>query len=602
MDRTPATPVAVIGLGCRLPGGINSPDELWSALLRGDDLVVEIPTDRWDPEEYYDPEPGVAGRSVSKYGAFLDDVGGFDAEFFGISEREAVAIDPQHRLLLETSWEAVEHGGINPATVAGTKTGVFMGVTHNDYAYLAADTGSLEGPYGFTGTSFSLASGRIAYALGAHGPALTVDTACSSGLTAVHLAYRSLLDGESDLALAGGVSVLLEPRKAASGSAAGMLSPTGRCRAFDVAADGFVSAEGCAVVLLKRLDDAQRDGDRVLAVLRGVASNQDGRTVNIATPSSDAQVGVYRAALQAAGVEAATVGMVEAHGTGTPVGDPLEYASVAAVYGTEGPCALSSLKTNFGHTQSAAGALGFLKAVLAVNHGVVPQNLHFTALPDEMAAIDTKVFVPQEMTPWPRNGGAPRRAAVSSYGLSGTNVHAIVEQPPAGSDSGTDPATAPGVPAGRLLFPLSASSTEELGRTAERLARWLAERGAHAVGGAELRLRTRGGPHHRRGHGRPGPEQRPERTERRGTGARRDGVPIRRALRPLGIRREQDPALLRPGRGGRLCRHPGIRGPARDRRLRRREAVGGSRPALRGRGRFPAGELRPDGLPGGPGG
>ncbi|MFA5710024.1 sulfolipid-1 biosynthesis phthioceranic/hydroxyphthioceranic acid synthase [Mycolicibacterium sp.] len=476
MDRTPATPVAVIGLGCRLPGGINSPDELWSALLRGDDLVVEIPTDRWDPEEYYDPEPGVAGRSVSKYGAFLDDVGGFDAEFFGISEREAVAIDPQHRLLLETSWEAVEHGGINPAAVAGTKTGVFMGVTHNDYAYLAADTGSLEGPYGFTGTSFSLASGRIAYALGAHGPALTVDTACSSGLTAVHLAYRSLLDGESDLALAGGVSVLLEPRKAASGSAAGMLSPTGRCRAFDVAADGFVSAEGCAVVLLKRLEDAQRDGDRILAVLRGVASNQDGRTVNIATPSSDAQVSVYRAALQAAGVEAATVGMVEAHGTGTPVGDPLEYASVAAVYGTEEPCALSSLKTNFGHTQSAAGALGFLKAVLAVNHGVVPQNLHFTALPDEMAAIDTKVFVPQEMTPWPRSGGAPRRAAVSSYGLSGTNVHAIVEQPPAGSDTGNHSGTAPGVHGRRLLFPLSASSTEELRRTADRLARWLADR------------------------------------------------------------------------------------------------------------------------------
>ena len=469
MDKTP---VAVIGMACRLPGGINSPDELWSALLRGDDLVIEIPTDRWDPEEYYDPEPGVAGRSVSKYGAFLDDVGGFDAEFFGISEREAVAIDPQHRLLLETAWEAVEHGGINPAAVAGTPTGVFMGVTHNDYAYLAADTGSLEGPYGFTGTSFSLASGRVAYALGAHGPALTVDTACSSGLTAIHLACRSLLEGESDMALAGGVSVLLEPRKAASGSAAGMLSPTGRCRAFDVAADGFVSAEGAVVVLLKRLPDALRDGDRVLAVVRGVASNQDGRTVNIATPSTDAQVGVYQAALRSAGVDAATVGMVEAHGTGTPVGDPLEYASVAAVYGTDGPCALASLKTNFGHTQSAAGALGFVKAVLAVKHGVVPQNLHFTALPDEMATIDTKLFVPQEITPWPLNGGEPRRAAVSSYGLSGTNVHAIVEQPPVPAPEASPEV---GNDGDALLFPLSASSAEELARTSERLAQWLTE-------------------------------------------------------------------------------------------------------------------------------
>lgn len=223
MADTSVTPIAVIGMACRLPGGIETPDQLWEALLRGEDLVTEVPSDRWDVEEYYDPEPGVAGRSVSKCGAFLDDVGGFDADFFGISEREAIAIDPQHRVLLETAWEAVERAGFDPASLAGSKTGVFAGVTHNDYAYLAADTGSLEGPYGFTGTSFSLASGRISYALGAHGPAVSVDTACSSGLTAVHLACHSLLDGESDLALAGGVSVLLEPRKAASGSAAGML-------------------------------------------------------------------------------------------------------------------------------------------------------------------------------------------------------------------------------------------------------------------------------------------------------------------------------------------------------------------------------------------
>ncbi|MCT7657375.1 sulfolipid-1 biosynthesis phthioceranic/hydroxyphthioceranic acid synthase [Mycobacterium deserti] len=471
MGQSRAIPVAVIGMSCRLPGGIDSPERLWEALLNGEDFITEVPADRWDAEEYYDPEPGVPGRSVSKWGAFLDDVSAFDAAFFGITEREATAIDPQHRLLLETAWEAVEHSGLNPASVAGSQTGVFMGVTHNDYAYLAADTQALEGPYGFTGTSFSLASGRIAYALGVHGPAVTVDTACSSGLSAIHMACRSLHDGESDLALAGGVSVLLEPRKAAGGSAAGMLSPTGRCHAFDVAADGFVSAEGSVVLMLKRLDDALTDGDRILAVIRGTATNQDGRTVNISTPSSEAQAAVYRSALAAADVDAASVGLVEAHGTGTPVGDPLEFASVAEVYGTEGPCALGSIKTNFGHTQSAAGALGVMKAVLAVQHGVVPQNLHFTRLPDEMARLQTNLFVPQANTAWPISG--PRRAGVSAYGLSGTNVHAVVEQAP---EHAPEPQAAR-TDYGPQLFSLSSTSADELRATAGRFADWLANGG-----------------------------------------------------------------------------------------------------------------------------
>ena len=473
MDKAGVTSVAVIGMACRLPGGIDSPEQLWEALLRGDDLVTEIPPDRWDADEYYDPQPGVPGRSVSKWGGFLDDVAGFDSEFFGISEREATAIDPQHRLLLETSWEAMEHAGLTRETMADSLTGVFVGLTHGDYQLLAADAHAVEAPYGFTGSSFSLASGRIAYALGVHGPALTVDTACSSGLTAVHLACRSLIDGESDLALAGGAAVILDPRKFVAGSAEGMLSPTGRCHAFDVAADGFVSSEGCVVVLLKRLPDALRDGDRILAVIRGTAANQDGHTVNIATPSVTAQTAVYRAALAAAGVDARSIGMVEAHGPGTPVGDPIEYASLANVYGIEGPCALATLKTNFGHAQSAAGALGLMKTILALQHGVVPQNLHFTRLPDEMARIDTKLFVPQEITPWPTNGHHPRRAAASSYGLSGTNVHAILEQAPErsrsrctrGSRSAT---TAP------LLFALSSTSADELRRTAGRLADWVA--------------------------------------------------------------------------------------------------------------------------------
>jgi len=430
VDHVRVTPVAVIGMACRLPGGIDSPEQLWEALIQGEDLVTEIPADRWDVDDHYDPEPGVPGRSPCKWGAFLDDVAGFDSDFFGISEREATAMDPQHRLLLETSWEAMEHAGFIPEALAGSLTGVFVGLTVNDYQLLAADTDAMEGPYGVTGANFSVASGRIAYALGVHGPAMTIDTACSSGLLAIHMACRSLNDGESDLVLAGGANVVMDPRRYAGGSAAGMLSPTGRCHAFDVAADGFVSGDGCAVVLLKRLPDALRDGDRILAVVRGTAANQDGRTETITTPSMNAQTTVYRKALATAGVEPRSVGMVEAHGPGTPVGDPIEYASLANVYGIDGPCALGSVKTNLGHTQSAAGAVGLVKAILALQHGVVPQNLHFTRLPDDLAAIDTKLFVPQENTPWPTNGQHPRRAAVSSNGMSGTNVHAIVELHP----------------------------------------------------------------------------------------------------------------------------------------------------------------------------
>lgn len=479
MDRTRVTPVAVIGMGCRLPGVIDSPDRLWEALLRGDDLVTEIPADRWDIDEYYDPEPGVPGRTDCKWGAYLDNVGDFDPEFFGIGEKEAIAIDPQHRLLLETSWEAMEHGGLTPNQMA-SRTGVFVGLVHTDYILVHADNQTFEGPYGNTGTNACFASGRVAYAMGLQGPAITVDTACSSGLTAIHLACRSLHDGESDIALAGGVYVMLEPRRFASGSALGMLSATGRCHAFDVSADGFVSGEGCVMLALKRLPDALADGDRILAVIRGTAANQDGHTVNIATPSRSAQVAAYREALDVAGVDPATVGMVEAHGPGTPVGDPIEYASLAEVYGNDGPCALASVKTNFGHTQSAAGALGLMKAVLALQHGVVPQNLHFTALPDKLAAIETNLFVPQEITPWPgADQETPRRAAVSSYGMTGTNVHAIVEQAPVPAPESGAPGDTPATPGidGALLFALSASSQDALRQTAARLADWVDAQG-----------------------------------------------------------------------------------------------------------------------------
>lgn len=475
MARTGVTPVAVIGMACRMPGGINSPDLLWDALLRGDDFVTEIPADRWDNDYYYDPEPGVPGRSVCKWGSFLKDVGDFDPEFFGISEKEATAMDPQHRLLLETAWEAMEHAGLTKDTIA-KQTGVFVGVNYADYQQVQMASDAFDGPYGNPGSLFSMASGRISHALGLAGPASTIDTACSSGLFAIHQACRSISDGESDMTFAGGVNVMLEPRRSASASAGGMLSGTGRCHAFDANADGFVSGEGCVLLLLKRLSDAQRDGDRILAVIRATAANQDGRTPNITMPSGEAQAALYQTTLQAAGVDAGSIGMVESHGTGTPVGDPIEYTSLSKVYAKDNRVAIGASKTNFGHTQAAAGALGMMKTVLALQHGIVPKNLHFESLSDELAQIDTKLFLPVENTEWPLAGDGPRRAGVSAWGISGTNVHAIVEQAPAP----TSPNGIATTPAGddTLLLPLSSSSADGLRRTASRLADWVE---AHAT-------------------------------------------------------------------------------------------------------------------------
>lgn len=466
MTEPKVTPVAVVGMACRLPGGIDSPEQLWAALVAGADLVTEVPADRWDAAEFYDPERGVPGRTVSRWGAFLDDIGGFDAAFFGLDDTKGTAIDPQHRLLMETSWEAIEQAGIDPASLAGTSTGVYLGISHDDHTALALDAGV----YGYTETATCMASGRVAYVLNVHGPALTFDTACSSGLLAVHMAARSLDAGESDLALAGGCMVMREPRKNSWASAQGMLSPTGRCKPFDEAADGFVRSEGCVVVLMKRLSDAVRDGDRILAVVRGTAANSDGRTRNIATPSYDAQVAACRAALTAAGVEPSTIGAVEAHGTGTPVGDPIEFTSLAATYGTTGTVLLGSAKSNFGHTESAAGALGFVKAVLELQHGLVPPMVHFNRMPEGLAKVETGLTVPQALTSWPTGHGETRRIAVSSYGISGTNVHAIVEQAPQIGSPATDEDEPPG---GSKIFVVSSTSTEELRRTADRMSEWL---------------------------------------------------------------------------------------------------------------------------------
>lgn len=472
------TPIALIGMACRLPGGIESPERLWEALVRGDDLVTEVPPDHWDIDEFYDPEPGVPGKSVTRYGGFLDDIWGFDASFFGLRTHEATHMDPNHRLLMEVSWEAIEHAGVDPRSLFGSKTGVFMGVVHDDHLVMTYEAGLVHDPYTYPGNTPSMASGRIAFWLGVHGPALTVDSACSTGMLSLHLACRSLNDGESDLALAGGVNTMISALMNACGSALGMYSPTGCCHSFDAAADGFVRSEGCAVVLLKRLPDAVRDGDRILAVIRGTAANHDGRTKTISRPSLEAQADAYRAALAAAGVDATTVGMVEAHGTGTRVGDPIEFGSLARVYGTDGhKCALGSAKSNFGHTEGAAGTLGLMKAALALQHGVVPPSLHFTRLPDDLAQIETGLFVPTAVTPWPsRQQQQPRRAAVSSYGLSGTNVHAVLEEAPAPARQ-----EAAAAPAGSLVYVLSATSSEALRRTSARLADWVTARADQLV-------------------------------------------------------------------------------------------------------------------------
>jgi acyl transferase domain-containing protein/acyl carrier protein len=473
------TPIAVIGMAFRLPGGNNSPELLWEALLRGDDLVTEIPAERWNADEYYDPEPGVPGRSVSRWGAFLD-ISDFDGPFFGLDDQKAAAIDPQHRLLLETSWEAIEYAGIAPSSLAGTQTGVYLGLTHDDHTVVTVD----DGTFGFTETAACMASGRVAYTLNLHGPALTLDTSCSSGLLAVHQACRGLQGEESNLALAGAAMVMLEPRKIPWMSHQGVLSPTGRCRAFDVAADGFVRSEGCAVVLLKRLPDAMEDGDRILAVIRGTASNSDGRTRTISTPSFDAQVAAYRAALAVADVDPDTIGAIEAHGTGTPVGDPIEFASLAQTYGKTGRVLLGSAKSNFGHTESAAGAVGLIKAILEIQHGVVPPMVHFTRLPDELAGIETGLVVPVESTPWPTNGYAgPRRAALSSFGLSGTNVHAIVEQAPDAAPEAEAPTAH--TRGDSLLFLQSSTSADALRRTSAQLADWV-EQQVDSVGLSDL--------------------------------------------------------------------------------------------------------------------
>ncbi|KAB2346959.1 type I polyketide synthase [Actinomadura rudentiformis] len=461
-------PIAIVGMGCRLPAGIDSPDELWEFLMASGEATGPVPAGRWEP---YEARYGPVLRQATRQGSFISDAAGFDADFFGVTPREAEMMDPQQRIMLEVTWQALEDAGIPPSGLAGTDVGVFAGVGSDDYGrQMLEDLPNIEAWTGI-GAGMCAVANRVSYMLDLRGPSLAVDTACSSSLVAIHLACNSLAAGESTLAIAGGVHLIAGPGLTMVLDAAGAISPDGRSKSFDATADGYGRGEGCGLLILKRLADAERDGDRVLAVIRGSAVNQDGRTNGIMAPSGEAQEHVVRRALDRAGVRPDTVDYVEAHGTGTRMGDPLEAGALGAVYGRPGtarPCLIGSVKSNIGHLEAGAGVAGVIKAVMSLRHGELPPTVNFTTPNPAIEWERCGLEVVKEAHPWPTDRMS-RRAAVSSFGYGGTVAHLVLEQ--ATEQARTeDRETAPPVP----IYALSGASPKAVRANAERLAHWLA--------------------------------------------------------------------------------------------------------------------------------
>ncbi|SPM37845.1 polyketide synthase [Mycobacterium numidiamassiliense] len=472
-------PIAVIGMGCRFPGGISSPDALWQFLVDRGCSIGEVPAERWLPFENGSPEAAAALARTTRWGSYLSDIDAFDAEFFEIAASEAAKMDPQQRLLLEVAWEALEHAGIPPNSLRRSQTGVFAGSCGTEYGFLGAGDIAQVDAWNNTGGAMSIIANRLSYFLDLRGPSVAVDTACSSSLVAIHLACQSLRTQDSHLAIAAGVNVLLSPAVFRGFDQAGALSPTGRCRAFDAAADGFVRGEGAGVVVLKRLTDAQRDGDRVLAVICGSAINQDGRSNGLMAPNPAAQMAVLRAAYANAGMQPNEVDYVETHGTGTLLGDPIEARALGTVLGRgrseDSPLLIGALKTNIGHTEAAAGIAGFIKAVLALQRGQIPPNQRFESPNPHIPFDDLRMKVVDTHIDWPQTRH-PRRAGVSSFGFGGTNAHVVLEQ---GQEVIPPPRVTPDPDVSTLV--VAGRTPRRVAATASALAEWMEGAGAEVA-------------------------------------------------------------------------------------------------------------------------